>query len=163
MSGFDEPIKAATGDQVRMGTFKDKLIIITPLEFLPKFATKHGEKEVIFADIAVLMPYDGEPYKIFRRVLIGGGYLIGDLKESIGRRLLGTIELRPTTKGNDSIHFKSLTSSQKALKMAEEWWALHEEEFLTQPAATFDDVTPSADTQRTASITDDPWGDEPPF
>lgn len=161
MGDWDEPTAAPSGDRVDIALFVNKLIIVRPLEYVESMVTIHKKDgaEAVFADVAFLDAYEGQPYKIFRRVLFMQGYLVGSFKASVGKRLLGTLTLGVATKGKPPYHFKSLTDNPKAAPMASAWWKDHETEFMTQPEPVFDDAKPSAETQRQS----DPWGDEPPF
>lgn len=135
---FDDPVQQEMGDKVSMDTFINKLIIVKPLEFTDKMKTefKPDGAEAVFADIALLDPVEGEPWKIFRRVLVMQGYLVGSFKGSVGKPnpLLGTLTYGERKSGQKPpFKFVSLTQNPKVVQRAEEWLAAHGEEFNRRP------------------------------
>lgn len=163
---FDEVQQTAPGDKVSMDELLNKLIIVRPLEFTDSMKTefKPDGAEAVFADIAVIDGFGGEPWKILRRVLVMQGYLIGAFKNSLHKNLIGTIYQGQRKSGQKPpFMFQSLKEHADASAKGKAWMADHRVEFLNPPQATFDDATPSAETSRKAA-TDNPWiKDEPPF
>jgi hypothetical protein len=166
---FDDPVAAPMGDRVPMETFLNKLIIVRPLEFKrdQKTEFKPDGAEAVFANIALLEPIEGEPWKIYRRVLVMQGYLVGDFKASLNINLLGTIYHGDRKPGQKPPYkFRSLKSNQKALDIAAPWMREHEAEFLAEPEPVFGEVVQgeekrtTLDTMRSDS---NPWAEEPPF
>lgn len=166
---FDDPVAAPMGDRVAMETFLNKLIIVRPLEFKrdQKTEFKPDGGEAVFANIALLEPIEGEPWKIYRRVMVMQGYLVGDFKASLNINLLGTIyhgERKPGQKA--PYKFRSLKTNPKALEVATAWMKQHEAEFLAEPEPSFGDVTAGEDKRTTLDSMrseSNPWIDEPPF
>lgn len=141
MSDWDEPTQAPIGDKVPMDTFLNKLVIVRPIEFTDSMRTEYKPDgaEAVFADIALLDPHEGEPWKIFRRVLVMQGYLVGAFKGSLKKRLLGTIYHGQRKSGQKPpFMFQSLVGNAAVMERASAWWALHGEEFLAAPSATFE-------------------------
>lgn len=166
---FDEPVAVAMGDKVSMDTFLNKLVIVRPVEFKrdQKTEYKPDGAEAVFANIALLEPLEGDPWKIYRRVLVMQGYLVGAFKGSLNRNLLGTIYHGQRKTGQKPpFMFKTLTDNPKAVATATAWMQQHEEEFLTEPAPSFDE--PVAEKRTTLDSMRDqanPWYDsgEAPF
>lgn len=169
---FDEVEQSAPGDKVSMDELLNKLIIVRPLEFTDKMKTefKPDGAEAIFADIAVIDGFGGEPWKILRRVLVMQGYLIGAFKNSLNKNLIGTIYQGQRKSGQKPpFMFASLKENPDASAKGKAWMADNRTEFLNPPGATFDDAKPSAETQR-AKQSENPYlnratgfTDEPPF
>lgn len=165
---FDEPVQAPMGDKVAMEVFVNKLVIVRPVDFTDAMKTefKPDGAEAVFANIAVIQPIDGEPWKIYRRVLVMQGYLVGAFKGSLNRNLLGTIYLGQRKTGQKPPYmFKTLTDNPKAVETATAWMKEHEEEFLAAPEPSFDEPVAekrsTLDSMREAA---NPWlSDEPPF
>ena len=164
---FDEPTLAPIGDKVSMDTFVNKLIVVRPTKYTDSMVTefKPNGAEAVFANIALLEAYDGDPWKIFRGVLVMQGYLVGAFKGSLNRNLLGTIYLGQRKSGQKPpFMFRSLTTNAKAVEMAQAWMRQHEEEFLAAPEPVFEEPDAgrksTLDTMRDAN----PWlSEEPPF
>lgn len=168
---FDEPTEVTMGDKVAMETLVNKLVIVRPIDYVKSKITefKPDGAEAVFANIALLEPYEGEPWKIFRSVLVMQGYLVGAFKSSLERNLLGTIYLGERKAGQKPPYkFKTLTDNPKAVATATEWMRKNEAEFLKAPAASFAEPAETAgkkpstlDSMRDQS---NPWlNDEPPF
>jgi hypothetical protein len=139
------------------------------VDFTDKMKTEYKPEggDAVFANIASLQPHDGEPWKIYRRVLIMQGYLVGSFKGSINKNLLGTIYLGQRKTGQKPPYmFKSLKDNPQAVEQATAWMRLHEEEFLATPEPSFEEPEAgkksTLDSMRDAS---NPWMDaqEPPF
>ena len=157
---FDEPNEGGGGDRLDVKTIVDKLIIVRPHRYLESQITVHKPQggEAVFANVAVLQPHDGEPYKIFRGVMFMQGFLVGAFKGKMPRDLLGTIWTDVPTKGNPPDKFKSLTGNAKAREMAEQWMAEHQAEFYdTETSFSEPAATGAGNTARSQ------WDDEPPF
>lgn len=163
---FDDPAEVAAGDRVDMKTFVNKLIIVRPKSYRDDMVTIHKPNgaEAVFANIALLEPYEGEPYKVFHGVLVMQGYLVGAFKNSINRNRLGTIYLGPPTKGKPPYMFRTLTDNPKAVERGKAWMMEHEAELLASPEPVFDEPAgerrSTLDTMRSQ---DNPWIEEPPF
>lgn len=166
---FDDPTEAAAGDRVEMKVFINKLIIVRPKSYRDDMVTIHtalkpnGVAEAVFANIALLEPYEGEPYKVFRGVLVMQGYLIGAFKGSLNRNLLGTLYLGPPTKGKPPFHFKSLKDNPVAVERGQAWMATHADELLADPEPQFDEPGTGKSTLDTMRAEANPWMEEPPF
>lgn len=168
---FDDPVVAPQGDKVNVKELLNKLVIVRPLEFEPKMITVHKPDggEAVFANIAVIEPIDGEPYKVYRRALFMQGYLVGAFKGSLNRNLLGTIYEGVPKKGNAPFLFQSLAGNEKAVSMAKAWMALHESELLATPEPAFGEPAPDSAGQQPSTLESmraarNPWlNDEPPF
>jgi len=167
---FDDPTQAPIGDKVSMETFVNKLIIVKPVEFTDKMRTEYKPDgaEAVFANIALLEPYEGEPYRVFNRVLVMQGYLVGAFKGSVGKPnpLLGTIYYGQRKAGQKPPYmYKSLTDNAKAVETAQKWMADHEDELNAVPEAVF--VEPDAKKPSTLDsmrADNNPWlSEEPPF
>lgn len=167
---FDEPVAPVMGDKVSMDTFVNKLVIVRPIDFKKSQVTEYKPDgaEAVFANIALLEPYEGEPWRIFRSVLVMQGYLVGAFKGSLNRNLLGTIYRGQKKSGQQPpFMFKTLTDNAKAVETATKWMQANEAEFLKGPEVSFDDPGPdkpksTLDSMRSES---NPWldGGEPPF
>ena len=167
---FDDPKAAPMGDKVSMDTFINKLIIVRPREFTDSMKTefKPDGAEAVFADIALLEPVEGEPWKIYRRVLVMQGYLVGAFKGSLNSRLLGTLHYGERKAGQKPPYkFASLTGNPAAVKRATEWMTAHEAEFLADPEPVFEEPTAATSKPSTLDAMRDnnPWlnSDEAPF
>lgn len=163
---FDEPVAAPTGDRVEMKTLVNKLIIVRPKSYDKSFVTinKPDGGEAVFANVALLEPYEGQPYKIFRGVLFMQGYLVGAFKGSVDRNLLGSIYLGPKVKALPPFMFKSLKDNPKAVEVATAWMREHEAEFMAEPEPVFDE--PAAERRSTLDsmrASGNTWIDEAPF
>lgn len=164
---FDDPVATPMGDKVSMDTFLNKLIIVRPVEFKrdQKTEYKPDGAEAVFANIALLEPVDGEPWKIYRRVLVMQGYLVGDFKGSLNLNLLGTIyhgERKPGQK--PPFKFRSLKTNPKAVDRATAWMREHEVEFLAEPEPVFDEpVAEPRSTLDSMRASGNTWIDEAPF
>lgn len=161
---FDDPTEAPTGDRVEMKTFVNKLIIVRPKSFRDDLVTIHKPNgaEAVFANIALLDEYEGQPWRIFRGVLVMQGYLIGAFKGSMNKNLIGTLYLGQATKGKPPFHFKNLRENATAMAKGREWMSQHLDEFLTDPAGDFE-AEPGKSTLDTMRAEANPWLDEPPF
>lgn len=168
---FEDPKAAPMGDKVSMEAFINKLIIVRPRDFTDKMKTefKPDGGEAVFADIALLEPVEGEPWKIYRRVLVMQGYLVGAFKGSIGSTLLGTLHYGERKSGQKPPYkFASLTGNPAAVKRATEWMASNEAAFLTDPEPVFEEPVAAAAAKPSTldSMRDNnPWlnSDEAPF
>lgn len=166
---FDEPVAQAMGDKVSMDTFLNKLVIVRPIDYKKNQITEYKPDgaEAVFANIALLEPYEGEPWKIFRSVLVMQGYLVGSFKGSLNRNLLGTIYHGQRKTGQKPpFMFKTLTDNAKAVAAATEWMRANEEEFLKGPEVSFDNPGPDQPKSTLDSMRSEanPWlNDEPPF
>lgn len=166
---FNDPVQAPSGDRVSMETFLNKLIIVRPVEFKrdQKTEFKPDGAEAVFANIALLEPIEGEPWKIYRRVLVMQGYLVGDFKGSLNINLLGTIYHGDRKPGQKPPYkFRSLKSNQKALDIAAPWMREHEAEFMAEPEPVFGEVAYGEEKRTTLDTMrpdNNPWAEEPPF
>jgi len=162
---FDDPTEAPTGDRVDMKTFVNKLIIVRPKSYRDDMVTIHKPNgaEAVFANIALLEAYEGEPYRVFRGVLVMQGYLVGAFKGSLNRNLLGTLYLGPATKGKPPFLFKSLKDNAKAVELGKAWMAQHEAELSADPEPVFDEPGTGKSTLDSMRAEANIWADEPPF
>lgn len=167
---FTDPTATPMGDKVTMDTFVNKLVVVRPREFTDKMKTefKPDGAEAVFADIALLDPIEGEPWKIYRRVLVMQGYLVGSFKGSLGAILLGTIHYGERKTGQKPPYkFASLTGNPQAVARATEWMKAHEAEFMKDPEPVFEEPEAAAKKPTTLDSMRDnnPWlnSDEAPF
>lgn len=168
---FDEPTEVTMGDKVAMDTFVNKLVIVRPVDYVKSKITefKPDGAEAVFANIALLETVEGQPWKVYRGVLVMQGYLVGAFKGSLGRNLLGTIYLGERKAGQKPpFKFKSLTDNPKAVETASKWMQANEAELTASPEPAFDE--PAAGTKKTSTLDSmrdaaNPWLDsgEPPF
>lgn len=170
MSEFDDPTQAPMGDKVSMEIFIGKLIIVKPMEYTDTMKTefKPNGAEAVFANIAILDGYEGEPWKVFRRVLVMQGYLVGAFKGSVGsgkNPLLGTIYLGQRKSGQKPPYmYQSLTDKPKAVKVASEWLAEHRDELVASPPPEFTEAETGKPSTLESMRANNPWmDDEPPF
>lgn len=170
MGDFDSPERGTQiqGDRVTMDVFVNKLVIVRPVEFTDTMKTefKPDGAEAVFANIACLEPIDGEPWKIYKHVLVMQGWLVGDFKRSLRKNLLGTIYLGERKSGQKPPYkFQDLAQNEKALAVASPWLKANRAEFEKELQPDFADVNdkPTADSSRQA-VNDNPWlSEEPPF
>jgi len=165
---FDEPVATPLGDRVSMETFLNKLVIVRPVEYKNDQKTEYKPEgaEAVFANFALLEPVEGEPWKIYRRVLVMQGFLVGSFKGSLNRNLLGTIYYGQRKTGQKPPYmFKTLTDNPKAVSTATEWMRLNEAEFLNDPAPVFDAPDEQKRTTLDSMRDSNPWLDsgEAPF
>lgn len=168
---FDEPTPVAMGDKVSMDTLLNKLIIVRPIEYKKDQKTEYKPDgaEAVFANIALLEPIEGEPWKIYRRVMVMQGYLVGAFKGSLGATLLGTIHHGQRKTGQKPpFMFQSLKDNPKALEVATAWMRLHEAEFSAEPEPVFEEPTAAAGAKAStldSMRSNNPWMDSeaPPF
>lgn len=172
---FDDVAQPETGDRVSMDTFLNKLVIVRPVSKTDSMKTefKPDGAEAVFVNIAIIDGHEGEPYKVFRRVLVMQGYLVGAFKNSIGGTLLGTIHLGERKTGQKPpFKFMSLKGDADIVAKGKAWMAAHAGE-LAEAVPEFGDA-PSAETQRAkAQASSNPYlnrtpsasayDDEPPF
>lgn len=168
---FDDPTQAPSGDKVSMDTFVGKLIIVKPVEYTDSMKTEYKPDgaEAVFANIAILDGHEGEPWKIFRRVLVMQGYLVGAFKNSVGASknpLLGTIYLGQRKSGQKPpFMYQSLKDKPKPLEIARAWMAEHRDELLAAPEPEFGEPEKTAGKSTLDAMrTNNQWlDDEPPF
>lgn len=167
---FGDPEQLPMGDKVSMDTFINKLIIVKPVEFVRSMKTefKPDGAEAVFANIALLEEHEGEPFKVFKRVLVMQGFLVGAFKGSIGKDpLLGTLFYGERKSGQKPpFKFQTLTKNPKAVERAQAWLDQHkaelnedasfgEPEAVSTGKSTLDSMRAQQDVN--------PWLDEIPF
>jgi hypothetical protein len=166
--GFNDPEQQPSGDRVSMDTFINKLIIVKPLEFVAAMKTefKPDGAEAVFANIALLDEYEGEPYKVFKRVLVMQGYLVGAFKNSVGKAdpLLGTLVYGERKTGQKApFKFETLTKNPRAVAKAQEWMDAHADELKESSSFAEPEADGGKPTTLDAMRSNNPWIDEIPF
>lgn len=161
---FDETPELPQGDRLANGmdSLVGKLLIVRPKEFTDKMITefKPDGAEAVFANVACLDPIEGEPWKVFSRLLIMQGNLIGAFKRSMDKTLIGTIYLGQRKAGQKPpFMWQALNDKPGAVAKGKAWRGEHGHLLDKEPEFDEAAATPSAETSRKNS-----WdNDEPPF
>lgn len=107
---FDDAQPSATVD---LREHKGKLMLVWGKEFKDSVKTKHGEKEAVTVDVAIVKP-DGTG-ELFKGAMFFQGRLIGRLRTRIGGKpILGRVIQVPTDKGNPAWDLDEPTEKDKA-------------------------------------------------
>lgn len=166
---FDEPNTVAPGDRVPMDVFLNKLVIVRPVEYTDKMKTEYKPDgaEAVFVNIAIIDGYEGEPWKVFQRVLVMPGYLVGAFKNNLNGTLFGTIYHGQRKSGQKPpFMFQSLTDRPEQVAKGKAWLAEHRDK-LTGSVAFTEPEKATADSMRQQANTNPymqpGFVDEPPF
>jgi hypothetical protein len=106
---FNDP--GSGGDQLPIRDLVGALLLVTVHEETAPIDTQYGPTTAIRADVAVL---DGNhKSEVFADTLIFQRVLKAQLRESIGGKVLGRLELKPNKKGNDQFQLAAATEPEK--------------------------------------------------
>ncbi len=108
---FNDP--GVGGDNFPYADHLGALLLFDVTEHVANVSTKHGDKDAVSTGIAVLDgPHQGDTYS---DVLVFPRVLIGQLKGSVGGKVLGRLGQRPTDKGNPAWELTTATEPDKAV------------------------------------------------
>lgn len=107
---FDD---AAPSTKIALKDYKGKLFLVWGKDYHESVQTKHGEKDAVTVDVAVISP-DGKG-ELLKGAMFFGARLVGRLRKRIdGKPILGRVEQVPTDKGNPAWDLGEPSEKDKA-------------------------------------------------